>query len=107
MAGSLLALLFEDVFKTFNEDLWLTVSKIDTKRRCTPFDISRHIKTWMITEQLNRAISSGNWIIKRFRMMRHGVTQVVSRLSYVAALGHMTRMTSQFEKTRKVSLWKV
>ncbi|VDP36724.1 unnamed protein product [Schistosoma margrebowiei] len=103
LAGSLLALLFEDVFKTFNEDLWLTVSKIDTKRRCTPFDISRHIKTWMITEQLNRAISSGNWIIKRFRMMRHGVTQVVSRLSYVAALGHMTRMTSQFEKTRKVS----
>ncbi|RTG89824.1 DNA-directed RNA polymerase III subunit RPC2 [Schistosoma bovis] len=101
LAGSLLALLFEDVFKTFNEDLWLTVSKIDTKRRCTPFDISRHIKTWMITEQLNRAISSGNWIIKRFRMMRHGVTQVVSRLSYVAALGHMTRMTSQFEKTRK------
>ncbi|CAL8088333.1 unnamed protein product [Calicophoron daubneyi] len=103
LAGSLIALLFEDVFKTFNEDMWLTVSKLDAKRRCTPFDISRHIKTWMITEQLNRAISSGNWIIKRFRMMRHGVTQVVSRLSYVAALGHMTRMTSQFEKTRKVS----
>ncbi|THD21191.1 DNA-directed RNA polymerase subunit beta [Fasciola hepatica] len=103
LAGSLMALLFEDVFKTFNEDMWLTVSKLDTKRRCTPFDISRHIKTWMITEQLNRAISSGNWIIKRFRMMRHGVTQIVSRLSYVAALGHMTRMTSQFEKTRKVS----
>ncbi|KAF6770817.1 hypothetical protein AHF37_10866 [Paragonimus kellicotti] len=103
LAGSLIALLFEDAFKTFNEDMWLTVSKIDTRRRCTPFDISRHIKTWMITELLNRAISSGNWIIKRFRMMRHGVTQIVSRLSYVAALGHMTRMTSTFEKTRKVS----
>nr|VZI45905.1 unnamed protein product [Spirometra erinaceieuropaei] len=103
LGGSLLALLFEDVFKTFNEDLWLTVSKLDTKRRVAPFDISRHIKTWLITEQLNRAISSGNWIIKRFRMMRQGVTQLVSRLSYVAALGHMTRMTSQFEKTRKIA----
>ena len=73
------------------------------KRRVRPFDILRHVKTWLITEQLNRAISTGNWIIKRFRMMRQGVTQLVSRLSYVAALGHMTRVTSLFEKTRKVS----
>lgn len=77
---------------------------MDTKRRVAPFDITRHIKTWLITEQLNRAISTGNWIIKRFRMMRQGVTQLVSRLSYVAVLGHMTRVTSLFEKTRKVSL---
>uniref|UniRef100_A0A5K3EII2 DNA-directed RNA polymerase subunit beta n=1 Tax=Mesocestoides corti TaxID=53468 RepID=A0A5K3EII2_MESCO len=103
LAGSLIALLFEDIFKTFNEDLWLTVSKLDTKRRVAPFDISRHIKTWLITDQLNRAISTGNWVIKRFRMMRQGVTQLVSRLSYVAALGHMTRVTSQFEKTRKIA----
>jgi DNA-directed RNA polymerase III subunit RPC2 len=36
-------------------------------------------------------------------MERHGVTHVLSRLSYVAGIGMMTMITSQFEKTRKVS----
>jgi len=36
-------------------------------------------------------------------MARAGVTHMLSRLSYISALGTMTRITSQFEKSRKIS----
>lgn len=56
-----------------------------------------------ITDGMVRSISTGNWYIARFRMARAGVTHMLSRLSYIAALGTMTRISSQFEKTRKIS----
>ncbi|EPB70200.1 DNA-directed RNA polymerase, beta subunit [Ancylostoma ceylanicum] len=103
LAGSLLSLLFEDVFKRFNSELKRVADNSLGKTLAAPLDIVKHMRQDLITHAISNALSTGNWIIKRFRMERHGVTQVLSRLSYISALGMMTRINSTFEKTRKVS----
>ncbi|ESO92257.1 hypothetical protein LOTGIDRAFT_233244 [Lottia gigantea] len=103
LAGQLLSLLFEDLFKKFNSELKKIADQTIPKPRAAQFDILKHMRQDQITNGLVFAISSGNWTIKRFKMERAGVTQVLSRLSYISAIGMMTRVTSQFEKTRKVS----
>ncbi|KDN36391.1 beta and beta-prime subunits of DNA dependent RNA-polymerase [Tilletiaria anomala UBC 951] len=106
LAGQLLSLLFEDLFKRYNYDLKVAFDKVMKKpHRTSEFDANHHRQyhTDHITSGFVRAISTGNWNLKRFKMERAGITHVLSRLSYVAALGMMTRISSQFEKTRKVS----
>ena len=106
LAGQLLALLFEDLFKKFNHDLKLNIDKVLKKpNRTEQFDAYNQLSfhNEAITTGFVRAISTGNWSLKRFKMERAGITHVLSRLSYIAALGMMTRISSQFEKTRKVS----
>lgn len=104
LAGQLLSLLFEDLFKRFNSDLKRQADMVLSKpNRASVFDILKCIRTDTITQGFYHALSTGNWTLKRFRMDRAGVTHVLSRLSYMSALGMMTRISSQFEKTRKVS----
>ncbi|XP_052807521.1 DNA-directed RNA polymerase III subunit RPC2-like [Mya arenaria] len=103
LAGSLVSLLFEDLFKKFNSELKRIADITIPKPRAAQFDIVKHMRQDQITNGLVNSISTGNWTIKRFKMDRSGVTQVLSRLSYISALGMMTRVSSQFEKTRKVS----
>lgn len=67
------------------------------------FDVTKHMTSNLITNALNNSIATGNWSIRRFRINRIGVSQVLSRLSYLSTLGMLTRINSQFEKTRKTT----
>lgn len=105
-AGQLMALLFEDLFKKINFELKKELDKripklkeIDKKT----FDVTKLIHTETITNGFVSTLSTGNWNLKRFKMDRKGITQILNRMSYIAALGMMTRIQSQFEKSRKIS----
>ncbi|KAI8588589.1 hypothetical protein BDZ88DRAFT_397017 [Geranomyces variabilis] len=106
LAGQLLSLLFEDLFKSWQANIKRAIdTQLKRSNRTSQYDAATAVAqtSRFITDGLFRSISSGNWNVKRFKMERAGVTQVLSRLSYVSALGMMTRISSQFEKTRKVS----
>ena len=93
------------MFKHYNANLKSSIDKVLKKpSRTNEFDAfnTMQYQGEHITAGFVRAISTGNWSLKRFKMERAGVTHVLSRLSFIAALGMMTRITSQFEKTRKV-----
>ena len=98
--------MFEDFWKNWLVTIKRTIDlQLKKSNRANLYDAATSLTqtSRMITDGLSRAISSGNWNVKRFKMERSGVTQVLSRLSYVSALGMLTRINSQFEKTRKVS----
>ena len=106
LAGQLLSLLFEDLFKKYNHDIKMAVDKVLKKpARTEEFDCIRYLNLHAnhITAGIQRSVATGNWDLRRFKMKRAGVTHVLSRLSFISALGMMTRITSQFEKTRKVA----
>lgn len=106
LAGQLLSILFEDTFKKFNFELKRSIDKILSKRtRTSEFDALTffNLQTSIVTSSLSRAIATGNWNLKRFRMERSGVSSIITRYSYICALGMMTKINSHFEKTRKVS----
>eukprot|EP00906_Rhabdomonas_costata_P033239 RCo046839 len=104
LAGTLLALLFEDLFKTYNSVLKASGENALKKlANAQQFDYVQRMDSFHITKGFSCAISSGNWNIKRFKIDRMGVTQVLKRMARIDTLGMLTRLNSHFEKSRKVS----
>ncbi|KAJ3299114.1 DNA-directed RNA polymerase III core subunit ret1, partial [Borealophlyctis nickersoniae] len=105
-AGHLLAILFEDLFKSWIASIRRAVdANFKRRARADHYDPASAVlqTSRIITDGLFRAISSGNWRVRRFKMDKAGVTQVLTRMSFASAVGTLARIQSQFEKSRKVS----
>ena len=66
LAGSLLSLLFEDLFKRLNWELKMIADKNIPKVKAAQFDIVKHIRQDMISVGLETAISSGTSFYSMF-----------------------------------------
>ena len=102
LAGNLISLLFEDLFKKYNSELKKIIEQHlleSGKEKIDDLLKNRDI----ITHGLAHSIATGNWNIKRFKINRSGITELLNRMTYISALGMMTRINSQVEKTRKIS----
>lgn len=58
LAGSLLSLLFEDLFKRLNSELKMIADKNIPKNRAAQFDVIKHMRQDFITNGLVNAIAT-------------------------------------------------
>lgn len=104
-SGSLLSLLFEDLFKKYNKELQKELELKFSRKYFSvkELDLTKMMLNNSIGQGLINSISSGNWTIKRFRIERKGVSQLLNRISYYSSLSTMAKIESYIEKSKKIS----
>ncbi|PPR83370.1 hypothetical protein GOBAR_AA37344 [Gossypium barbadense] len=105
LSGQLISLLFEDLFKKTIKKVGDNIDKaLAAISRSRALDPSRLLcELDIISEGLKWTLSTGNLPTNRFRMQSKGVTQTLGRMSFIGTLGFMTKVSQQFDKSRKVS----
>ncbi|KAJ3035069.1 DNA-directed RNA polymerase III core subunit ret1 [Rhizophlyctis rosea] len=98
LSGQLLTILYEDLFKSWTSTIKRTIDQnLKRKNRVSQYDAATAVTqtSRFVTDGLVRSLGTGNWRVKRFKMDRAGITQVLTRLSYASAVGCLARVASQ------------
>ena len=105
LAGDMMALLFENVWKIMlaAQSRYADVQLKRGTGSAAKVTYRLAIDRSTLSNGLKHSIRTGNWRFANIRMDRSGVTQTLSRMTYLSTLGMLTRISSQFEKTRKIS----
>ncbi len=96
-AGQLIGNLFRQSFAKVHKEISLLVRKKIGGANNT-FTISSIIDHKIISKDLSYALSTGNWGINRNSQNKTGVSQVLSRLNYLATLSNLRRITTPMSK---------
>lgn len=103
LAGQIIALLFEDLFQKTIKEFYKFYRLNNEKLKKSPnLDLVTFVRQDIITQGLEYSFSTGNWVVKKFKLEKNGVTQTLSRLSFISSLSIITKITSQNEKIRKM-----
>ncbi len=94
LAGALMADLFRITFRNLIRDLKYQLERI-TIRRHQELSITNAIRPGIITERIQHAVSTGNWVRGRV-----GVTQLLDRTNYSSTLSHLRRLQSPLSRSQ-------
>jgi DNA-directed RNA polymerase beta subunit/intein/homing endonuclease len=97
MAGVLCCDLFRTLFKRYVNTVKTTLEK----KKQHPDVINIINKLNSITTGLKHSFSTGNWGVQKNSYIRSGVSQVLSRLTFGAALSHLRRIVIPIGKEAK------
>uniref|UniRef100_A0A7S0VKJ2 DNA-directed RNA polymerase subunit beta n=1 Tax=Hemiselmis tepida TaxID=464990 RepID=A0A7S0VKJ2_9CRYP len=103
LAGNIVSILFEDFYlKTLKEGYKYYKLNSAKLKKGQNLDLISFLRQDIITNGLEYSFSTGNWIVKKFKIEKNGVTQTLSRLSFISSISIVTKITSQNEKIRKI-----
>ncbi|WP_455286300.1 DNA-directed RNA polymerase subunit B'', partial [[Eubacterium] cellulosolvens] len=94
LAGALMADLFRISFRNLIRDLKYQLERI-TIRRHQELSITNAIRPGIITERIQHAVATGNWVRGRV-----GVTQLLDRTNYSSTLSHLRRLQSPLSRSQ-------
>jgi len=94
LAGPLLAELFRITFKNLTRDLKYQLERI-TIRRSVELSIANAVRPGIITERIQHAMATGNWVRGRI-----GVTQLLDRTNFASTLSHLRRLQSPLSRSQ-------
>ena len=102
MSGPLLSMLFRIMFKKLAKDAQTFLKKkVD---RGEEINISKAIRSRTITRGLKYAMATGNWGEQKNAQgggTKAGVSQVLSRLTFMASLSHLRRINTPLARSGK------
>lgn len=104
LAGDLLGILFDDLFSKANKEFKKQLSfAIEKQKKEYLIDLNESFKSEIISNGIEMAFITGNWSIKKYKIERSGITQVLSRANQLSCLSNLAKIISSCEKTTRGS----
>jgi len=98
LSSNLLGSIFRSSFSKVVKDFKIAFEKnIISNKTINLTDINKNI----ITRDIKYALSTGNWSVNKQKITKTGVSQVLSRLSYLSTLSHLRRIVAPIAKDGK------
>jgi DNA-directed RNA polymerase subunit B len=94
LAGALLADLLRISFRNLTRDMKYQLERI-TVRRHTELSMSNAVRPGIVTERVQHAVATGNWVRGRV-----GVTQLLDRTNFASTLSHLRRLQSPLSRSQ-------